>query len=1066
MTDPDGSTDETVSAETRVVRGAAAPDETVRPGGRIGSYEIVRSLGAGGQGAVYEAIDARLGRRVALKVLFRSGSKAALYRFELEAQTLAALDHPGIATVYETGSGGSAPFIAMRLAAGRPLDKSLPAGAFATPRAAAVFVEKAARALFHAHTAGIIHRDVKPQNIMVSPDGEPVLLDFGLARFKDDDGRATVTGELVGTPAYMSPEQAGGDPARVDARADVFSLGVVLFELLARRLPHDGATRLGYLKALTENDAPDVRRFAPTTPVDLAAIVARAIERRAEARYQSMKEFADDLAAFAAGRPVAVRPVTPVGTVVRWVRRKPVAAAAAALAALFVASLLGFGGFFLAKRGDLERGRIEREREDLERRLEGAFLEVGEGRVESARAVFETLAREHPPVAAEAATGLVLAGSIGAVEGFAGAPADDPRFSDAVRAALRYAGARMRQTPATEFEAESAASTDALALFIYGMTEITVGHRGEPDAFPRALALLTRSCLAAERLRPLYVMARAHAAGHARDEKAAREVRAQLRARWPDLPPARHWAGFAVLEFDPAAALEDLEIAKRGGVDPLIVTLAIGRVFEALGRNDEAERLYRDAAAAAGADRTALSSYRFGLARTLGRAGLLEESERLAREAVAANPADDTGRVEWAITLMLAGKAEPALAAVDEVLTRRPRHIEALRLRPALLASLGRKDEIEPAIATAEAGGAAADLSDWRRRKAEIRSLEGRHAEALEILEAEAAAHPESTAALAQSATIRLRMNDKAGAANVLRRVVAKNPKDASATFNLARCLLDLEASEAAETTAERAVQLAPRSYRALCLLAEVRGFLNRQTEAEDLLLEILRDRPQDRGANFFLLQCLMSQARYAEAATLATGMLGRDDLDAALRGTIVEIRGKAEDGRGFEALILALARGEAPPAGQSAPPTAVLARLTLARGLVRASLRFWREAIAAAGADRFIVGHLGFGADAALAVALGRGRDVDRPTDEEKEEARRTGIAWLERALEQIAKPPLGSKATRADRRNLLVDLRLIARRYGLIDADGATAASAAAPPQTDLVRAIEAAEAAVEDD
>jgi serine/threonine protein kinase len=236
-------------AGTQVEPAPAAPERI------IGPYRLISELGRGGQACVYLAEDTRLPRRVALKV-FQSGlaaSPSVLLRFQREAASLSRFDHPGICTVYETGEWRGISYIAMRLVDGETLARWITrrvkakAGGEVPDRAALLeaggLIERSARALHVAHEAGIVHRDIKPSNIMIAEGGEPVIVDFGLARDEESaDPTLTRPGDVAGTPVYMSPEQIRGRRALVDRRSDVFSLGVMAYEALTLTLPFEAPT--------------------------------------------------------------------------------------------------------------------------------------------------------------------------------------------------------------------------------------------------------------------------------------------------------------------------------------------------------------------------------------------------------------------------------------------------------------------------------------------------------------------------------------------------------------------------------------------------------------------------------------------------------------------------------------------------------------------------------------------------------------------------------------------------------------------------------------------------------
>ncbi|MCB9871042.1 MAG: SUMF1/EgtB/PvdO family nonheme iron enzyme [Planctomycetes bacterium] len=316
----------------------------------LGPYRLVRELGRGGQAVVYLADDLRVGRQVALKVLARdtaalSGQSAL--RFQREAEALARLDHPGIATVFDVGQEGARSYLAMRFIPGgsvqqwiaaRTTDGHGPPRERAEVLRVARLVERAARALDIAHRAGILHRDIKPANLLLAGPDEPVLVDFGLA---SDDGSRTPTitmpGSVFGTLCYLAPERLAGNPA--DPRCDVYGLGCVLFELLALRRPHQAATAAAELRAIARERAPDVRTLNPGVPADLATVVATAVEPRPDARYQTARDFADDLDRVLRSLPIAARPAGPWTRLLRFREREP--ALATTLAALLGVLVVG-----------------------------------------------------------------------------------------------------------------------------------------------------------------------------------------------------------------------------------------------------------------------------------------------------------------------------------------------------------------------------------------------------------------------------------------------------------------------------------------------------------------------------------------------------------------------------------------------------------------------------------------------------------------------------------------------------------------------------------------------------
>ena len=335
-------------AVTDATRDGTRPHE---PGGRVGRYRIERAVGGGGQGVVYLARDEdRGGAQVALKVLDVGPARvggARLERFRREAALLGRLRHPGLCSILDADIDGGVPYIAMEPVVGRTLqerirDRAREGSALSTDEIGDLLDvgARVAEALHAAHDHGMVHRDVKPANIMVRDDGSPVLLDFGLAHSLLDDDRVTFSGDLLGTPIYLPPEALSGASARPDARADVYSLAVTVFEAIALRPPFVAPTReVLYHRILTE-PAPDVRRYAPAASRDVALVLQTGMSKEPDRRYASALDFAGDLARARDGRPVVARAPTLARRAIRFVRaNRGLSAVAATLFAVLVAAL-------------------------------------------------------------------------------------------------------------------------------------------------------------------------------------------------------------------------------------------------------------------------------------------------------------------------------------------------------------------------------------------------------------------------------------------------------------------------------------------------------------------------------------------------------------------------------------------------------------------------------------------------------------------------------------------------------------------------------------------------------
>ncbi|MHC4925361.1 MAG: WD40 repeat domain-containing serine/threonine protein kinase, partial [Planctomycetota bacterium] len=327
----------------------------------IGPYRLDGELGRGGMGVVYLATDTRLDRLVALKVLppAFSSSGESKQRFDREASVTSRLDHPGVCTVYEAGEDGGTHYIAMRYVDGTALADILTERSFSTPEGPRTvvpgasrhdeiadvchLVEKAARALHTAHEAGLIHRDIKPHNIMIPKSGDPVILDFGLARAEDDSDQTalTRTGSAVGTPAYMSPEQIRAERDALDRRTDVYSLGVTLYECLTLHLPFEAPTRDALYRKILLSDPDDPRRHNPDLPDDLRVVLETALEKDRNRRYQSALDLAEELRRVRMREPILARHAGPLVRLRRFAERRP--ALTASLAAVFLSLAGGLG---------------------------------------------------------------------------------------------------------------------------------------------------------------------------------------------------------------------------------------------------------------------------------------------------------------------------------------------------------------------------------------------------------------------------------------------------------------------------------------------------------------------------------------------------------------------------------------------------------------------------------------------------------------------------------------------------------------------------------------------------
>ena len=300
---------------------------------RLGNYQILEEIGRGGMGVIYRARQRHSRRIVALKQIlsYDADSQETLARFRREAQAAASLDHPNILPIYELGEDEDGlPFFSMKFASGASLLEAAPA-LRSEPRRSVALMAKVARAVQYAHAQGILHRDLKPGNVLLDGRGEPLVSDFGLAKWLDTASDLTRTLTIFGTPGYIAPEQAKGSAPNLTPAADVYSLGAILFDLFTGRPPFLGEHALAVIQQAAEKPAPKLRSLAPTLDRDLETICAKCLEREPSARYSSAGDLAEDLERWLAGRHIIARPVSAPVRALRWSRRNPITAGMAAL---------------------------------------------------------------------------------------------------------------------------------------------------------------------------------------------------------------------------------------------------------------------------------------------------------------------------------------------------------------------------------------------------------------------------------------------------------------------------------------------------------------------------------------------------------------------------------------------------------------------------------------------------------------------------------------------------------------------------------------------------------------
>jgi ABC-type amino acid transport substrate-binding protein/tRNA A-37 threonylcarbamoyl transferase component Bud32 len=346
-TDPAAMAVSTVRLEPQA--GSNPPADSPPPargleGLRIGDYELLSEIASGGMGVVYRARQVSLGRLVAVKLILkgRLASPAEVRRFHAEARAAARLDHPGIVAIYDVGEHQGQAWFSMKLVEGGALGQHLPSFSADLPGAAKLLAS-VARAVQHAHEHGVLHRDLKPGNILIDQDDQPLVTDFGLAKCVVSEDASTVdtltqSGAILGTPGYMAPEQAAGRKQLTPA-IDVYALGAILYHLLTGQPPFKGDSLLDTLEQVRSREPVSPRQLNPKAPRDLETICLECLEKDPSRRYPSADDLADDLDRWARGEPIRARPAGPLRRLSRYGRRHALALGFAALTACLLAAV-------------------------------------------------------------------------------------------------------------------------------------------------------------------------------------------------------------------------------------------------------------------------------------------------------------------------------------------------------------------------------------------------------------------------------------------------------------------------------------------------------------------------------------------------------------------------------------------------------------------------------------------------------------------------------------------------------------------------------------------------------
>ena len=750
--------------------GEGAADEPPQPA--MSDFEIGEEIGRGAMGIVYVARQIGLDRQVAIKMLpgYLAADVTTVARFRREAQAVARLKHPGIVQVYGFGEAAGQPWLAMELVDGVPLDQVIAAmratpgqwrtggqlrtlvarlgnrrcGASSTSApsepdpwardAVTILTGVAAQvadALSYAHTRGIVHRDVKPSNILLRADCSALLLDFGLAH--DDLGATlTRTGQIAGTPHYMAPEQTL-DASATTPRSDVFSLGVVLYELLTLERPFAAGSETAVLERVRGADPIRPSRLNPSLPRDLEAVLQKALEKEPLARYADAGLFAADLQAALRGESVTARHLGPIRRLWRQARRRPVAATLALSLVLGIPTVTALAATLWAQRPMVALAESTATLEQREQLLARAHSSLARRTPQAAEAALATLA-DAPPDDLEIGIWRLAAMAQAGRAAEASALAERMDLSAEERSWVQqlircYGGdlVTARLAEARLHEPGSALSVWVAAAAV--STRAARDHDGE--TMRRARGLLLRAHLAAPRPRLLLLKQLVSAAHFLGDTDIARGIAAALHAYGGDSVEALASRGEAELMFDPAAA-ERTAMAMRATGAPLShSSLLLAQALRAHGRTDEAMATLAAVAASdqhygdicyqraawcmedgdlAGAEEGVTIALRENPHSVYAAMGLANvQNRRKDYDAVIATlapfveslPHHARLQTNYADALLSKGSLDEALACVDRVIASEPAYEYASVTKAQVLARLGRFAEARQALAAA-----------------------------------------------------------------------------------------------------------------------------------------------------------------------------------------------------------------------------------------------------------------------------------------------------------------------------------------------------------------------------